>query len=105
MMDVVFFNERLERFVYSLEKQTTAKVLRTVDLLGEFGNKLGMPHSRKVAARIFELRVRGAQEIRLFYTFHKNTVVLLTGFIKKTNKIPNREMKRALSELLLIDSI
>lgn len=104
-MEVIFFNEKLERFVYSLEKQTTAKVLRTIELLGEFGNKLGMPHSRKVASQIFELRVRGAQEIRLFYTFQKNTVILLTGFIKKTNKIPNREIKRASDKLSLIDSI
>lgn len=102
-MEVIFFNEELEKFVYSLEKQTTAKVLRTIELLGEFGNRLGMPHSRKVATQLFELRVRGAQEIRLFYTFQNNTVILLTGFIKKSNKIPNREIKRALSKLLFID--
>lgn len=104
-MKVIFFNEELEKFVYSLEKQTIAKILRTIELLGEFGNMLGMPHSRKVAPQLFELRIRGAQEIRLFYTLRKNTIVLLTGFIKKSNKIPHREIKRALGKLLLVDSI
>lgn len=36
--------KEVELFVASLEKQSIAKVLRTVDLLEHFGNKLGMPH-------------------------------------------------------------
>ena len=102
-MEITFLDEALEKFIYSLESQTIAKVLRTIGLLEEFGNKLGMPHSKKVGAGLFELRIRGAQEIRLFYTFQKNKAVLLIGFIKKSNKIPHREIKRALNKLALVD--
>ncbi len=104
-MKVKIFDEDLGKFIYSLERPTIAKVLRTVDLLETFGNKLAMPHSKKVMGRIFELRIRGAQEVRLFYVFQKSEAIILTGFVKKTSKTPRDEIERALSKLLLLDSI
>jgi len=86
------FDADVESFIFSLEKETVAKVLRTIDLLGEFGCFLGPPHIKKIEKNIFELRVRGKQEVRLFYTWHKNIVVFLHGFIKKTQKIPKKEL-------------
>ncbi|MFA5792579.1 MAG: type II toxin-antitoxin system RelE/ParE family toxin [Candidatus Gracilibacteria bacterium] len=56
----------VEKFILKLEKPTIAKVLRTVDLLEKFGNDLGMPHSKKIRHNLFELRVRGGQEVRIF---------------------------------------
>ena len=51
-------DSKVEAFIRSLEKPTIAKVLRTIDLLETFGNTLGAPHSKKVNARLFELRIR-----------------------------------------------
>ena len=59
------------------EKPTIAKILRTFDLLEEFGNKLGPPHSKKVKNNIFELRIRGREEIRIFYTFKSREIILV----------------------------
>ena len=73
----ISLDPKVERFISSLSKQAIAKVLRTIDLLEEFGNQLGMPHSKKVDAGLFELRIRGQQEIRIFYAFHKGTAYLL----------------------------
>jgi len=68
-------------------------------LLEEFGHKLGMPHSKEVNKNLFELRVRGVQEVRILYGFHKNSIVLLHGFIKKSQKIPKREIFTAQQKL------
>ena len=104
-MEVRIFDKVLEEFIQSLEKPTFARVLRTIGLLKTFGSKLGMPHTKKVVARIFELRVRGEQNVRILYTFHKTKAVLLHGFVKKSNKIPNKEVKIALSKLSALDRI
>ena len=72
-----------------------AKTLRTIDLLEKFGNKLTLPHSKKISGGLFELRMRGRQEVRIFYCFHKNTIYLLHGFIKKFQRIPNKELRLA----------
>ena len=98
-MNINFFDTQLEKFIHSLNEATIAKVLRTIDLLEMFGHKLTLPHSKKVHAELFELRVRGKQEIRIFYTFHKDEAVLLHGFVKKSKRIPKKELSLALQKL------
>lgn len=119
-MNIKIFDEELKRFISLLQKEITAKALRTIDLLELFGNGLGMPHSKKVAPKLFELRIRGAQEVRILYVFHKNEAVLLPslmlrqkrhhcvltllhGFIKKTDKISQREIETALKKKQRLD--
>ncbi len=104
-MNIKFFDNTLENFIASLEKLTIAKVLRTIDLLEKFGHLLGMPHSKKIGRCLFELRIRGIQKIRIFYTFYDKKIVLLHGFIKKTNHIPTRELQTAKQKLKTFDNI
>ena len=105
-MEVSYFDSTLEKFILRLEKATIAKVLRTVALLERFGSVLGMPHSKKVAPQLFELRIRGRQEVRILYAFYKNnTAILLHGFIKKSERIPARELHTALQKLRTLDTI
>jgi len=95
----IHVNSNVEKFIQSLEKQTIAKVLRTIDLLETFGHKLGMPHSKMISKGLFELRIRGKQEIRIFYSFYKDRIHLLHGFVKKSQKTPQREIDTALQRL------
>ena len=89
----------VEKFITKLEEKTIAKVLRTVDLLEQFGNKLGLPHSKKVRTSLFKLCIRGQQEVRIFYIFKKGEIILLHGFIKKSQKTPSKELKQALKKM------
>lgn len=102
-MKIHFLDKDLEKFILSLEESIIAKVLRTIDLLERFGHNLGLPHSKKIAKQLFELRIHGAQEIRIFYTFHKNSAVLLCGFKKKSQHIPKKEIKLALQKMKMLD--
>ncbi len=104
-MEIRIFDNELEKFVQSLEKPTIAKVLRTIDLLELFGPQLGMPHTKKIVNRLFELRIRGSQEVRIFYTFHKKSIILLHGFVKKSDKTPRKEIIIALNKLQVLDTI
>ncbi len=104
-MNIRFIDIKLERFIRSLDESTIAKVLRTIDLLEMFGHGLSLPHSKKVHTELFELRVRGKQEVRIFYAFRKNGAVLLHGFIKKSNRIPKKELDLALQKLRGLTSV
>lgn len=88
-------DQEVEEFISSLEKSTVAKTLRTIDLLEKFTFNLGIPHSKKMTDGLFELRVRGRQEVRIFYYFSKGTIYLLSGFIKKSQKTPPNELTKA----------
>ena len=91
-MKVEIFNYSVEKFIQTLNKETTARVIHTIELLEKFGNKLGLPHSKMVSRGIFELRIHSSQNVRIFYAFSKNKAILLHGFIKKTSKIPKKEI-------------
>ncbi len=101
-MEIVLFDD-VEKFIKSLEKVTIAKTIRTIELLEYFGNQLGMPHSKKVENDIFELRTRGAQEVRILYTFHKKQAFLLCGFVKKRSKIPRKHIEKAIKRAGKLD--
>ncbi|MBI2515175.1 type II toxin-antitoxin system RelE/ParE family toxin [Candidatus Wolfebacteria bacterium] len=103
IMNIRFFDTQLEKFIRSLDESTIAKVLRTIDLLEMFGHQLGLPHSKKVHTHLFELRILGKQEVRIFYTFHTDEAVLLHGFVKKSNRIPKKEFTTALQKLETLD--
>lgn len=102
-MEVHNFDDSIDEFIKSLEESTIAKVLRTIELLEEYGPHLGMPHAKKVENNLFELRIRGQQEIRIFYTFHKSSAILVHGYMKKSQKTPKNELKIALKRLQGLD--
>ena len=102
-MQVLYADKKIQRFIKSLEKSTIAKLLRTVNILEQFGYEIGMPYSKKVDHDLFELRVRGQQEIRILYAFHQGSIFLLHGFIKKSNRIPPKELLIAKQKLDILD--
>lgn len=89
----------VEKFIYTLKKATIAKILRTINLLEQFEHQLGLPHSKNITNSLFELRIRGQQEIRIFYVFKNNKIILFYALKKKTQKIPKHEMKLIIEKL------
>ncbi|SRR3989339_2027370 len=103
-MYIKFIDYKVEKFIATLEKTTISKILRTLDLLRQFGNQIGMPHSKKIKNQLFELRIKGSQEVRIFYTFRKDTATLLHGFLKKSKRIPPNEIKIACQKIKTLDT-
>lgn len=101
-MDVIS-NSEIEKFIKSLERVSMERTARTILLLKTFGNNLGMPHSKHIDVNLFELRVRGQQEVRIFFFFKNRQAILLSGFIKKSNKTPGREIERAKQLKFILD--
>ena len=85
----------VESFLETLTEKELAKVIRTIELLEEFGHKLGMPHSKHIDNGLLELRIRGKRGIRIFYCFSKNKAVLLHACVKKTQKTSERDLNKA----------
>jgi len=99
----VIVDESVTRFIKTLEKNSQAKTLRVLELLEEYRSKLGMPHSKALGEGLFELRVRGKQEARLLYGFRRDSVIIAHGFVKKTQRIPIKELIYARKSLSVYD--
>jgi phage-related protein len=84
-------------FIQSLPVEAQAKVYRTMKLLKDYGVLLKEPYTKQLKGKIRELRVtdkRGAIRI-LYFTVTGKRLVLLHGFVKKTDKTPEREIETA----------
>lgn len=74
-----------------------AKVVKLIDLLAEQGVLLKEPYTRQIRGKIRELRIKdhlGHVRI-LYFTFTGKRFILLHGFLKKTDKTPEREIETA----------
>lgn len=86
-------------FIKNQQPQAIAKIVHLIDLLEIHGNLLGMPHTKRLEPNLYELRVRGKEEIRIIYGFVGKTIYLLSGFKKQKQKTPKKEIKTARARL------
>ena len=106
MYSVVFVetnNQKIpfEEFIEELNLDEQQDVFAAIDKLCDLKNKnLIIPSklSKFIREGIFELRVHHKDKIsRSFYFYFINQQIVFThGFIKKTEKIPNKEIEKAI---------
>jgi len=91
----IYYYPDVEEFIDLLNESVKLKIVQAVDLLEEFGPSLSLPHSKKLEKGLYELRTYGSQNVRVFYIFDEGNAILLHVFIKKTPRIPKKELEIA----------
>lgn len=76
------------------DRHTVGKDIQKV----EFGWPLGRPYCAPLGAGLWEVRstLEGNRIARLIFCIHDDQMILLHGFIKKTEQTPRREIELAL---------
>lgn len=103
-MEVSYF-EKVKKFIEFLPNEPKAEVISLVDVLEKSNRPLLMPYSKNLGNRLFELRTNGEILVRIFYCFHKNKAYLLHGIIKKSQKIPKKDIDYARKIQKLVESL
>ena len=85
----------VDEFIKKQQPQARAKIVHNVRLLKQYGSRLGMPHAKMFGGGLYELRVRGREELRIFYCFIQKTIYLLHAFKKQTQETPQKELDTA----------
>ncbi len=86
-----------EDFLDSLPVKIRAKAGKWIQLLEEEGPNLPRPYADVLRDKIRELRLKfGSGQYRFLYFFHGKIIVLTHGFIKKTDRVPEEEIERAI---------
>jgi phage-related protein len=74
-----------------------------LDLLEEYGIFLGPPHIKKMkGSNLWELKILGKDNIRIFFTIENKNLIFLHGFSKKKQKTNPKEIKIALKRMFII---
>ena len=92
-------NNPFAHFLDSLQKKQQAKILRVIFQIGKYGLLSILPHIKKLTGTpLWEIRILGKDNLRIVYIIpHQNSVLVLHGFIKKTQKTPYKEIAIALN--------
>ncbi len=76
--------------------------MQVIQILSEFGIDLPFPYSSQVEGRLRELRARyGKNQYRVLYYCDANRIfVLLHAFEKRSQKLPQREIRIAMERMI-----
>jgi len=106
LLTVVFYktdggNEPVREWLKSLKREERKAIGEDIKTV-QFGWPLGMPLIRKVEPGLWEVRSRISRGIaRVLFTVEGHMMVLLHGFIKKSQKISGTDLQTA--RLRLVD--
>lgn len=91
----------VSNFLDQLTPTQQAKLLRIIGYAEIYGLQSILPHVKKLSSTpLWEIRILGKDNIRALYAVvHNNSIIILHGFVKKTQKTPPRETNLALSRL------
>lgn len=98
---IEYFNASAKESLDAWPAGLNARYLALLCRMVEYGPDLGMPHTRAMGDGLFEVRAKSSEGIgRAFYcTLVGRRIVILHGFIKKTDKTPAKELKIARERL------
>ena len=99
VINVIFFNklsgiEPVKEWLKTLSKEDMKLIGQDIKTV-EFGWPIGMPLVRKLDKSLWEVRINLTSNkiARVLFTVCKSTMVLLHGFIKKSQKTPDNDLK------------
>ena len=94
---IIYYNNALQADILALPAGLSARYLALADRMEVYGANLGEPHTKAFGNGLFELRLKSAEGIaRVFYcTLIGQRIVMLHSFVKKSQKIPVRELRIA----------
>ena len=100
-------NEPVRDWLLTLDKEDRKIVGADIQTV-EFGFPIGMPLVRKIDTKykLWEVRSKLASDkiARVIFTIYKDCMILLHAFIKKDQKLPEKEKNAAIERRKKIDT-
>jgi phage-related protein len=98
---LLFFNASVQAEIEGWPAGINASFVRITEQMVESGPNLGLPYTRPFGDGLFEIRAKGEEGIgrAFFCTLIGRRIVILHGFIKKTQQTPAKELKLARKRL------
>lgn len=93
-------NQPVREWILALSLEDRKLVGRDIQKV-EFGWPLGMPYCRSLGNGLWEVRsdLTDGKIARVIFSVVRERMVLLHGFIKKTQKIPAQDLRIALKRM------
>ena len=96
--------EQVEKFIESCSLEDRLRIKKVFNLFEEFGVALGSPYLKKISGtdNLWEFRIRN---IRLLFFLKRNVGIIVHGFVKKSWRVPKRELEIAKKRSKLVKEL
>lgn len=99
--DIYYFvdeekSEPVREYLQGLTEPERAKVYAYLHHLSEVGHQLKRPQGDYLGGKTELYELRPGRNRILYFFIHRNKIILLHAFLKKTQEIPEREIKIAM---------
>lgn len=107
LLPVIFFiedsgNEPVKKWLFTLTKEDRKKIGRDIRSI-QLHWPVGGPLVANISVGLWEIRTKlDARIARILFIIHSGTVVLLHGFIKKTEKTPLQDIELAKKRIIKV---
>ncbi len=95
----VYYLSKVYQYLQKLPSQDRSRIKTAIEFLEKFGPLIKPPLSKKIKRNLYELRIKGQDSYRVFYTKIKSIYYLVHIFKKKSQKTPKKEIKTALDRI------
>ena len=94
MWTITFYSDSVEQETLAFPKGILANFLHITELIEQLGPNLGLPHTAQLEKGLFEIRAKGKEGIgrSIFCYLHRQEIVILHSFVKKSQKTPKKEL-------------
>jgi phage-related protein len=101
-----FFNNSVKDEIDNWPVGIHASFVRIAEQIEISGPNLGMPYTRSFGKGLFEIRAKGSEGTgrAFFCSLVDRLVIIVHGFIKKTQKTPSKELEIARKRQKMIQS-
>jgi phage-related protein len=98
---LAYYNAAVQASIEEWPAGINASYVRIAVQMVASGPNLGLPYTRPLGEGLFEIRAKGEEGIgrALFCSLVGRRIVILHGFIKKTQQTPQKELKLARKRL------
>lgn len=109
-MPISFFkedsgNEPVRKWLFTLTQQERKIIGRDIGIL-QLEWPIGTPLVKNISVGLWEIRSKlENRNARILFMMHSGAIVLLHGFIKKTEKTPPQEIDLAKKRILKVKAI
>ncbi len=95
--EILYYNQKVRTQIEAWPRSIAASYARIGEQIVRTGPNLGLPYTRAFGDGLFEIRAHGADGIgrAFFCCLAGRRVVILHGFIKKTQATPAKELALA----------
>jgi phage-related protein len=99
MGKIIQIDKNAEKEISKFPRVVQIKFRALIDILIKKG-RLEFPDAKKLPKGLFEMRVKYKNTYRSFYAYLKqDLIIILSAFIKKTQKTPLKELQKAYKRL------